>query len=239
MFRMVEAAVQRVCIYRHCTLWVVLCARAYVASQEKTKLLRMQLLQSSRLLDPEAAAAAIQAALGSEASSDGGGDGDGGSDGPSHRPTADGGTTSASGVDSAAARAVAARRRALFAAGRYGSSGARRYLAGEDGVPSPPANVTHVTFEPSSGVLAPGEEVTVRVTCHALTDGQHRSIIQLRSGSDGHMDCLEAFVCVVTPTCVIDEPVISLGVTFVGVPVGAGGRGQRLRAAVALCGRKH
>jgi hypothetical protein len=125
-----------------------------------------------------------------------------------------------------------------------------------------------------------------RVTCHARTDGRHRSIIQLRSGAgvtpgsvsalpspvarhlhrpvraaweqatssgggatggggagplaalrgagggskgrggpfeelDVHMECLEAFVCVVTPRCVVEPPVCDLGVTFVGVQVRA------------------
>ncbi|GFR52101.1 hypothetical protein Agub_g14614 [Astrephomene gubernaculifera] len=115
--------------------------------------------------------------------------------------------------------------------------------------------ITHLTFQPSSGVLAPGEELTIRVTCHALTDGRSRAIIQLRSGtaalsgSNGtitssgpaaaaskalaststsagamvhgldHIACIESFVCAVTPTCVIDRPVLDLGVTFVGVQV--------------------
>ena len=68
-----------------------------------------------------------------------------------------------------------------------------------------------------------GEELTITVTVHALADGQSRSVVQLctggPSGGGGHMECLEAFVCVVTPTCVVDKPVLDLGVTFVGVLV--------------------
>ncbi|KAG2495146.1 hypothetical protein HYH03_006754 [Edaphochlamys debaryana] len=225
------------------TPWSVRELTPAVIAAEKSKLLRMQLMQSSRMLDPAAAAAAV-AALDSD-------DGDtaSGADPSSspHLPAGPSGhsvafRTQLGGADSpdtsasmpqhtARSMAAAAERRAMFASGRHGGvGGISSHIGGVPlggGVGSasllqhlPPPETTHVTFEPSSGVLAPGEELTITVTCHGLTDGRSRSVIQLRSGTDGaHMECLEAFVCVVTPTCVLDRPVVDLGVTFLGVQV--------------------
>ncbi|GIL50970.1 hypothetical protein Vafri_7044 [Volvox africanus] len=106
-------------------------------------------------------------------------------------------------------------RRAMFAAAR-----SAKFADGVSADTETLPNGTHMTFEPSSGVLGPGEDLSVRVTVHGLTDGRSRSIVQLRSGAGfGHMECIEAFVCVVTPKCVIDRPVLDLGITFVGVQV--------------------
>ncbi|GLC49027.1 hypothetical protein PLESTB_000174500 [Pleodorina starrii] len=174
-----------------------------VIEAEKSKLLRAQLLQSSRMLDPVAAAAAIAALQAEQDEEDDGVAAHQHQNGPTgHHRTR---------------QASAGERRAMLTAGRAAA-------AAEPPPPSPPspatAPATHVTFEPSSGVLHPGEELAVRVTAHGLVDGRSRSIVQLRSGSGlGHMECIEAFVCVVTPKCVIDRPVIDLGVTFVGVQV--------------------
>ncbi|KAJ9523120.1 hypothetical protein QJQ45_023889 [Haematococcus lacustris] len=81
---------------------------------------------------------------------------------------------------------------------------------------------THMSFDPPWGCLAPGQEGHVLVTCHALSDGQHHSVIKLVSGlgpdlRHGQLHCLEAFAAVVTPRAVVNRPKVDLGITFVGV----------------------
>ncbi|MEW5318142.1 MAG: hypothetical protein WDW38_009388 [Sanguina aurantia] len=82
----------------------------------------------------------------------------------------------------------------------------------------PWASMTHLTFEPEMGLLGPGEEAVIRVCVHALSDGQHRSIIRLESPG-GEFEAVEAFACVVTPHCVISTPKVDLGTTYCGVVV--------------------
>ncbi|MEW5301041.1 MAG: hypothetical protein WDW36_003924 [Sanguina aurantia] len=82
----------------------------------------------------------------------------------------------------------------------------------------PWASMTHLTFEPEMGLLGPGEEAVIRVCVHALSDGQHRSIIRLQSPG-GACEAVEAFACVVTPHCVISTPRVDLGTTYCGVVV--------------------
>ncbi len=65
------------------------------------------------------------------------------------------------------------------------------------------------------GVLGPGEEVDVTVSCHALSDGQHHSIVKVIG--PGGMQCLEAFAAVVTPLAVVSRPKLDLGATYLGV----------------------
>ena len=213
------------------TPWSIRELTPALVAAEKSRLLRAQLLQSSRMLDPQAAAAAIDALVQEEEEAEAAAAAReeeeavgyrGASVTGHHARFAEAQRSPAASTSGAlvALPASAAERRAVFAAGRHTDSSLAQAL--------PPPDTTHVTFEPSSGVLEPNQELTVRVTCHALTDGRHRSIIQLRSGAphagggpDGglHMECLEAFACVVTPACVVDRPVMDLGVTFVGVQV--------------------
>ncbi|EFJ49783.1 hypothetical protein VOLCADRAFT_104231 [Volvox carteri f. nagariensis] len=217
-----------------------------VIAAEKAKLLRAQLLQSSRMLDPVAAAAAIaqiqeeeeeqqrqhtqhhkQQEEGQAPVREAWPALEPGDDTPSKRHEHGHGHGSKQPhanhhnhvqhhnhetQEDRDRRVSVDERRAMFTAGR-----AARRSSDE---PSLAPTSTYMTFEPSSGVLAPGEELAVRVTVHGLTDGRSRSIVQLRSGVGlGRMECIEAFVCVVTPKCVIDRPVLDLGVTFVGVQV--------------------
>lgn len=49
---------------------------------------------------------------------------------------------------------------------------------------------THLTFSHDSGVLEPGEERTVMVTCHANCGGQHRTTIQCVSPGEGVRDAV-------------------------------------------------
>jgi hypothetical protein len=55
------------------------------------------------------------------------------------------------------------------------------------------------------GRLGPGEECDILVTCHALSDGQHHSVVKLHCPG-GHLQCLEAFAAVVTPRVVVSRP---------------------------------
>ncbi|KXZ45748.1 hypothetical protein GPECTOR_51g734 [Gonium pectorale] len=201
---------ERPIVIRNCsstcaTPWSIRELTPALAEEEKKQLLRKQLLKSSRMLDPTAAAAALEALRVEDLEAAGDED----------APLAS--------ARSAASVASAASRRAAFTVGKVPLPQMPSHHGSEDGGHGAAASgSTHVTFAPSSGVLGPGEEATVHVRCHALTDGRCRSIVQLRSGTAGgatHMECIEAFVCVVTPKCVIDRPVIDLGVTFVGVQV--------------------
>ncbi|GIM02972.1 hypothetical protein Vretimale_7763, partial [Volvox reticuliferus] len=197
-----------------------------VIAAEKAKLLRAQLLQSSRMLDPLAAAAAIAAI---EEEDDGKeedgveeeqgaaqtGDKQTGTPPQPHRNNYLQDPYSQTQARPQPRQPSIKGRRAMFAAAR-----SAKFADGVGADTETLPRGTHMTFEPSSGVLGPGEDLSVRVTVHGLTDGRSRSIVQLRSGTGlGHMECIESFVCVVTPKCVIDRPVLDLGVTFVGVQV--------------------
>eukprot|EP00198_Chlamydomonas_reinhardtii_P001982 XP_001691318.1 flagellar associated protein [Chlamydomonas reinhardtii] len=113
------------------TPWSIRELTPALVAAEKSRLLRAQLLQSSRMLDPQAAAAAIDALRSPAASTSGA---------------------------LVALPASAAERRAVFAAGRHTDSSLAQAL--------PPPDTTHVTFEPSSGVLEPNQELTVRQTLY-------------------------------------------------------------------------
>jgi hypothetical protein len=78
---------------------------------------------------------------------------------------------------------------------------------------------THVKFEPSSGTLAPGQQIQVMAKVTALSDGPHKTTVMLRGPGDKLAACIEALACVATPRAVISTPKIDLGHTFVGVTV--------------------
>lgn len=89
----------------------------------------------------------------------------------------------------------------------------------EDGQSQLPSNMTHIVFHPSSGTLSPGQQIQVKASLSALSDGPHKTIVKLYGPNDKLAACIEALACVATPRAVISTPKIELGNTFVGVTV--------------------
>lgn len=89
------------------------------------------------------------------------------------------------------------------------------------------AGSTWIEFERTSGVLAPGEQVVVMATLHAVSGGgggvppQYRSIVRLEGPPGSRTSFLEALAVVVTPHATLSSPRVDLGATFIGVTVKA------------------
>ena len=81
------------------------------------------------------------------------------------------------------------------------------------------AEESHIKFEPSCGILSPGQQIQVMAKLTALSDGPHKTIVKLTGPGDKLAACIEALACVATPRAVISTPKIDLGRTFVGVTV--------------------
>eukprot|EP00798_Chlamydomonas_sp_ICE-L_P024309 gene24309-9913_t len=88
---------------------------------------------------------------------------------------------------------------------------------GESTLPTEGAGKTYLSFKPPAGDLAPGQEVMVEATLHALSDGHFSSTLRLHApGAD---PCLSVLAAVVTPAVALSPPKIDLGSAYVGVVV--------------------